>query len=426
MSNIKYLRKFIMLEKLNSNTKIKGHSKIEVRDGRGKVEVNIDSITDVNKVYDIIFLTNEGFKDDVAYFGTISDVGGGKAFYKKDFNPKNVLHSDKAIDDYNIIAIKSSDSEILYGYIHKKEDKDIVSLLTEKQEKRTEVKKEEIEEVEEVEEVKEVEEEIKVENQDEEEEQEQEIQELEEEKEEFKEETHEEEISEEEISKEETEDLEEVVEESFEIKEEDKIKKEETYFPNADSNLDDYILSKSEKDLEEYYRYKEYKTKENIDNYKKEYKSNETNYKTNSLDILNYFNQVDPFKINLKEYNFWEITEDSVIIRRGFLPFYNYVVNMKYPYTLMHQMNSPSKQIRKYRHYLFGIVSEDESNIKHFVYGVPGVFTRNEQPFRGMSGFTTWLESKDSGDERLGYWLIHIDAVTGRIITPLRPTSPLK
>lgn len=394
MSNIKYLRKFIMLEKLNSNTKIKGHSKIEVRDGRGKVEVNIDSITDVNKVYDIIFLTNQGFKDDVAYFGTISDVGGGKAFYKKDFNPKNVLHSDKAIDDYNIIAIKSSDSEILYGYIHKKEDKDIVSLLTEKQEKRTEVKKEEIEEVEEVKEVKE--------------------------------ETHEEEISEEEISKEETEDLEEVVEESFEIKEEDKIKKEETYFPNADSNLDDYILSKSEKDLEEYYRYKEYKTKENIDNYKKEYKTNETKYKTNSLDILNYFNQVDPFKINLKEYNFWEITEDSVNIRRGFLPFYNYVVNMKYPYTLMHQMNSPSKQIRKYRHYLFGIVSEDESNIKHFVYGVPGVFTRNEQPFRGMSGFTTWLESKDSGDERLGYWLIHIDAVTGRIITPLRPTSPLK
>ncbi|WP_207289596.1 hypothetical protein, partial [Senegalia massiliensis] len=198
-------------------------------------------------------------------------------------------------------------------------------------------------------------------------------------------------------------------------------------YPNADSNLEEYILNKSERDLEEYYRYKEYKSKEvnNQKQYNNKATTNRNKYQAYSLNILNYFNQVDPFKINLEEYSFWEITEDSVNIRRGFLPYYNYVVNMQYPYTLMNKMNSPSKQIRKYKHYLFGIVSNDESTVKHFVYGIPGLFTRREQPFRGMSGFTTWLESKDSGDERLGYWLIHIDSKTGRIITPLRPTSPL-
>ncbi|WP_160196735.1 hypothetical protein [Senegalia massiliensis] len=472
MSNIKYLRKFIMLESATSNTHIKGHSKIEVRDGRGKLEVNISGIADVNNVYDIILIDDNSSKKEFLYFGTMSDVGGGKSFYKNDFNPKNVLHSDRAIDDYNIIVIKSSDSEVLYGYIHRKEkEKDILSIVSRKyEEPKEEIEIEEVKEepkeeieIEEVEE--EPKEEIEIEEVEEEPKEEIEIEEVEEEP---KEEIEIEEVEEEPKEEIEIEEVEEEPKEEIEIKEVEEEPKEEIEFeeveegqekeievkeiereqetqgielnyddddihdedyPNADSNLEEYILNKSERDLEEYYRYKEYKSKE-VNNQKK-YNNKTTNnrnknkYQAYSLNILNYFNQVEPFKINLEEYNFWEITEDSVNIRRGFLPYYNYVVNMQYPYTLMNKMNSPSKQIRKYKHYLFGIVSYGESTVKHFVYGIPGLFTRKEQPFRGMSGFTTWLESKDSGDERLGYWLIHIDAKTGRIITPLRPTSPL-
>ncbi|MBS4537900.1 hypothetical protein GOQ27_05470 [Clostridium sp. D2Q-11] len=482
MSSLKYLRKFIILEPTETRNKIKGYSKIEIRDGRGKLEINLDGISDVNKGYDIFLLTEKGLKSNVARFGTIYDTGNGKAFYKNDFNPKNVLKSDKSIDDYNIVAVKHSDSEILYGFIHREEKgKDIKSLLVEDDSKEEKEEKY-VEEVD-IEEEQEHEDEFTLEvNLHTEVGEEVESKKEEKELEEIEEQEHEDKLTSEvnlytevEEEKEEVEDVEAKVEEEKEEVEKDveakiekeveieqadeeteeshhevehddkvnlkeKIKYEETTeglnYPSADDNIEDYYLEKSQKDLEEYKKYQQYKSRENIDNYNNEYgysinNNSEENINNKmdsySLNILNYFNEVEPFKINLNEYRFWEITEDSVNIRRGFLPYYNYVVNMHYPYTIMNRMSTSSRQIRKYKHYLFGVVAENDRDVKHFVYGIPGKFSRQEQPYRGMSGFTTWLERSDSNkDNKLGYWLIHIDAKTGRIVTPLRPTNPLE
>lgn len=468
MSSLKYLRKFIILEPTEPTIKIKGYSKIEIRDGRGKIEVNLDGISDKDKGYDVILLTEEGLKSDVANFGTIYEDGNGKVSYKKDFNPKNVLHSDKSIDDYNIIAVKHSNDEILYGHIHRaNNDKDIKSLLVEEAKKEEEIDGQiddfEVEEEPEVNLEGQVNYEPEVEEEYEDFEEEIDFQ-----KDDGKEEIYEEvEIENNELYQQEAEtnniddeESPEEIEPQVEVEDQGKIeeehdsevevKHEEEYnfdeydyeepteglnYPNADDKLEEYYLKKSQKDLEEYRRYQEYKSKENIDNYNNQYgysinNNSEENINSQmegySLNILNYFNEVEPFKNNLKGYRFWEITEDSVNIRRGFLPYYNYVVNMHYPYTIMNRMTTASRQIRKYRHYLFGIVSSDDQDIDHFVYGIPGRFSRQEQPYRGMSGFTTWLEKAHCDKEdKLGYWLIHIDAKTGRIITPLRPTNPL-
>ncbi|MBS4535159.1 hypothetical protein GOQ29_05935 [Clostridium sp. D2Q-14] len=456
MSNIKYLRKFIILEPTESTIKTKGYSKIEIRDGRGKLEVNLDGISDMNKGYDVFLLTEEGVKSNVAKFGTIYDAGNGKTSMKRDFDPKNVLHSDKSIDDYNIIAVKNLEEEILYGYIHNEDkDKDIKSLLTEKnkkeeikfeeeriqekqiqeesQEARIQEKPEEekvdIEIKEKIEEYEEdIEEDIKTEKESEEN-YDDELNVEDEIKNENKELGNEIEINNVKVEIEENNEEEQI--EHQNINEENEVVGIKKDYPIADDNIEDYYLDESHKKLEEYQEYKErnFKQRSNNNYYSMNgniEKNNKNPMDAYSLNILNYFNEVEAFKIKLKGYRTWEITEDSVNIRRGFLPYYNYVVNMHYPYSIMNRMTSASMQIRKYRHYLFGIVSDNDKDIKQFVYGIPGKFSRKEQPYRGMSGFTTWLEKADSDkDNKLGYWLIHIDAKTGRIITPLRPTNPL-
>jgi|GEM_PF-1744118 len=109
--------------------------------------------------------------------------------------------------------------------------------------------------------------------------------------------------------------------------------------------------------------------------------------------IVNYLQEVKPFEWDLPGYRWWRIDlsfTDSV-----------------------------------YDHYLVGFYYEGDT-VKYLVYGMPGRFCIQEQPFGGMTGFVYWQPVK--GQERIfgedGYWLLHIDAATGRIAVPLMPTPP--
>ena len=137
--------------------------------------------------------------------------------------------------------------------------------------------------------------------------------------------------------------------------------------------------------------------------------------------ILKFFEEVKPFNKEFENYTWWEIEYDKKNLYRGFLPFYNYIIGMYYPHPLMYKTTTCQSLIKKYRNYVFGIHKEN-GEVKHYVYGIPGEFTREEQPYRGSTGFTTWLSKKD--DNKLGYWIIHIDAVTGKIVNPIKPTRP--
>ncbi|MDI6600914.1 MAG: hypothetical protein QME46_03945 [Thermoanaerobacteraceae bacterium] len=109
--------------------------------------------------------------------------------------------------------------------------------------------------------------------------------------------------------------------------------------------------------------------------------------------IVNYLQEVKPFEWEIPGYRWWRIDlsfTDSI-----------------------------------YDHYLVGFYYEND-DIKYLVYGMPGRFCIQEQPFGGMTGFVYWHPAK--GKERKfgeeGYWILHIDAATGRIIVPLMPTPP--
>lgn len=445
MSNLKYLRKFIMLEPLNSRTNIKGYSKVEIRDGKGKIELNIDGISNKEKSYDVYFISDEDNIPTKARLGKVFDEGNGKGSLKKEFSPKNILKSDKGIDDYNLLVVKDSSDDLLYGYIHKEQkDKDILSIISSIQEENIEKKhKKSLNPKEE----KMKKPEVKIEEDKTRDEIHSEVKNLEDKEEKESEKLQQEESSSENKEEksninihEDAKEVDEKIKEDVQIKDEN-VKKderieeseEETHseYPNADENIEEYFVNKKEEIQSLYKENEDFKSKENIDNYNsKGYSINNTprnNYINQlaeySLNILKYFNEIEPLAVNLEGYKFWEIKEVSMANRRGFLPFYNYIVNMQYPYGLMNRMATASKLIRKYSHYIFGIVTDKSNHIKYYVYGIPGRFLREEQPYRGMSGFTTWIENKNTKED-IGYWLLHIDAASGRIVTPLRPTNP--
>lgn len=139
------------------------------------------------------------------------------------------------------------------------------------------------------------------------------------------------------------------------------------------------------------------------------------------LSILKYFPQVQPLKVYLHGYTWWKIDDDGSNSHRGFLPFYNYLFSADYKYPFLYNSTTCMNQIMKYGHYLFGLYKEG-NEIKYYVYAIPGKFIIKEHPFKGITGFNTWYESIDG----IGYWLLYIDPMTGKVIYPINPMVPIE
>ncbi len=79
------------------------------------------------------------------------------------------------------------------------------------------------------------------------------------------------------------------------------------------------------------------------------------------------------------------------------------------------------------RDWIFGVVTEnsgDKNLLKYFVYGIPGSFYMQEQPFRGSTGYLYWQSEDIVKSEPMGYWLLYVDIHTGKIVIPRRPVKP--
>ncbi len=135
------------------------------------------------------------------------------------------------------------------------------------------------------------------------------------------------------------------------------------------------------------------------------------------LNILRYFPHVDPLRINLNGYSWWRI--DYQDEEKGFLPYFSYVVNNEQRYGRQNHIATAKDLMSSYGHYLFGLY-DSGNEVKYYVYAVPGAFYRDEQPHSGVTGFNTWFP----GNEISGYWLLYIDALTGKVIYPINPMIP--
>lgn len=426
-----YTRKFLILKGdfINiPNTRPKGHGLIEARENIGKININVDMAEKENN-YNVYLVGLDNGEIVEVDLGGIVTNNRGKGKLEGTFNPRNIEGSNYSIDKFNALVIRRGINILLTGYINKDDgvlDQHISSL---------EIKKEGKQEKKEIKtkiEVKDKDEsEIKVLKRDEDEKKIEEIapkvEELEEPIENKKEPKDEKKIElgtqKEEIEIEE-------IEEKKEIEFEDKYKAEtktekeevpiidEINYNEPEEKIEEEIIEElNYKKLEEELEVESTYDQKDIDYMKRmDYKKQTSEY---VLSILRFFPYVNPFRIELKGYDWWEIQYDGENIRRGFLPFYNFLFNNYNNYPFMQEVVTCHELIKKYGHYLFGMY-RDEKEIKYYIYGIPGRFDSLEHPFKGVTGLNTWYEAEDG----FGYWIMYIDPLMGKVIYPLNPMIP--
>ncbi len=144
---------------------------------------------------------------------------------------------------------------------------------------------------------------------------------------------------------------------------------------------------------------------------------------------LKMFPKITPFEGLEAGYQWWHIYYNYQTLYRSHMPFVAYIDSLRpsnqyYPYQYPSEYH---RQIYPYQHYLFGIQYDKQNNVQHYVYGIPGRRLRREQPYGGKTGFTHWhpCKSGSNASEGFGYWLMHIDPRTGKVVNPLKETKPL-
>lgn len=141
-------------------------------------------------------------------------------------------------------------------------------------------------------------------------------------------------------------------------------------------------------------------------------KFNESLYKA-----LKDYKRTEPLSVKIKNFSWWYIPYDEMGIKNGFLPYYNQIVSSYYPYPMSNRVTTCNSLMKKYGHYIFGIY-EDKDDIVKFIYGVPGEFTKEEQPYKGITGFKNWSYSNKENNQEHGYWLAFVNPRTGESTDP--------
>lgn len=384
-----YTRKFIILRKdLGTSTgrNPKGHGKLEIKGPRGFVSVTIENANEQD-VYNVVFISNDT-STPVLNLGKVftDDVGRGKGEYS--FVQKDVL-----LDSIKGILVMK-DREILLGGYLDKEDGTIERYI-ETIFETSNVEEESLE-------IESVEEETRSSLEDFLMEPEYEIEPEEMAYEEVFEETLVEDNAIEEY------DTEEVVCDEIEIgndEPEDIVDQDIALEPNLDLE-DEYEIDEEEPDYD------------TINHIKKLNQKNQTiNY---VLSILRFFPYIDPFKYNIKGYNWWMVELDKENEYSSFLPYFSYLTGGSNKEAYESDMVTCNQLMDKYQHYLFGLYNENEQ-VKYFVYGVPGKFIKSEHPNKGSNGFNTWYP----GVNAEGYWIIYIDPMTGKEVVPFNTMNPV-
>lgn len=436
-----YSRKFIILKEDFTNIpkiKPKGHGMIEARENIGKINVNVDR-GEKEESYNIYLVGLDNEEIVEVNLGRIITDTRGKGRIESTFNPRNVKGSRHSIKKFTSLVIRRGINILLAGYIDKEDGvlDQYVSRLDgvekvengEKSIVKSELLEEEKEEeLEKIEELREVEEKIEIEEL-EEEESTSEIEDRDDFKKvvkEVEEETEELEGVEEEGSTSEIEDRDDFKDMVKEVEEEKKEMTSENIEP--DRNLTEPGEEESDKFAEDLDKHK-IENMEEITKVKPTYSQKDIYYMKRLdykrqmseylLSILRFFPHVNPFRIELKGYDWWKIDYSGENIHRGFLPFYNYLFNTYKSYPFMKDAFTCHELIKKYGNYLFGIY-RDGGEIRYYIYGVPGRFDSLEHPFKGVTGFNTWYETENG----FGYWLMYIDPLMGKVIYPLNPMIP--
>lgn len=379
--NNKNYRVMKFFEPINKQDKSRGYVRLDIRGIKGNILVSVENLGDVKSTSEVYL-----YKDRTNKL-KLGDINNKKGMLKKLLT----FGSNNAIEDYNICAVVKDKKIVMYSNLFnatsleqirklEADDEDIVTgeiadfedELFEKAEETSEMAEEIIEKPEEI--AKRPEEIVK---------------------------KPEEKGKRKEINHHDAEAAEPQEAEGTVDDEKDVIKK--TTISSA-VNIDE-DTSKPEIDKE---------PEEDIQSQTRKYRSK---FDESLYNVLKDYKQVEPLSVKINNLYWWYIPYDETGVRSGFLPYYNQIISSYYPYPMSNRVTTCSGLMKKYGHYVFGIYKENDE-IKKFVYGIPGEFTKEEQPYKGITGFKNWSYSNKENYDKHGYWLAFVNPKTGETTEP--------
>lgn len=389
--NSKNYRVMKFFEPLNKKDKSRGYVRLDIRGIKGNIIVSAENLGDVKSTSEVYL-----YKDGANKI-KLGDINNKKGMLKKILTFGN----NNAIEDYNVCAVVKNDKIVLYANLFNPTSLEQVRKLEATKLEPDEVKEGKKEKEEIIEAVEEV---------------------VEPAIERAKEEAFEpaigkvkEKVVKPEIK--ETKEVKEVVKEVNKAKEvkETFAKEENDRFKRTSvSSAVDLKEVSEHTQHEEPVKEEEPEKQENIQSQGRRFRNK---YDESLYNVLKDYKQVEPLSVKIKDFYWWYIPYDESGMRNGFLPFYSQIVSSYYPYPVSSRVTTCSNLMKKYKHYIFGIY-EEQGDIVKFVYGIPGEFAKEEQPYKGITGFKNWSYSNEENNDKHGYWLAFVNPKTGETTEP--------
>lgn len=388
--NNKNYRVMKFFEPVNSSGKSRGYVRLDIRGIKGNIIVNVENLGDIKSTSEVYL-----YKDRTNKI-KLGDINNKKGLIKKMLT----FGSNDAIEDYNICAVVKDKKIVLYTNLYNATSLEQVKKLEVSDDFKEDIKKlDNVEKVEKtsnanIQETVKENIELPVEN-------------LTENKEEVFE-----------IAEEIKDVVKEVVKEEIkeeiqeEIKEEILETKKEQY--GFDSTIKNEPTKKTSVSSAVNMNDQPKVVKESFEDVHSQAKNR---FDEGLYNVLKDYKQVEPLSVKLNNFSWWYIPYDATGMRNGFLPYFNQIISSYYPYPMSNRVTTCSGLMKKYGHYVFGVYKEN-GKITSLIYGVPGEFTKEEQPYKGVTGFKNWSYSNKEKASKCGYWLAFVNPKTGDITEP--------
>ena len=363
------------LEPVNKKDKCKGYVRLDVRGARGVIMVSVEDVGDNRNTCDV-FLYKD--KTDKIKVGSMNSK---KGMIKRNIAFNSILN----IEDYNVCGVVKDNRIVLYSNLFndanlndiRKLEEDIYkeSIDIEKTDEEEDAPKEQVED--------------------------------------FKDAVDVEENSDEEIIIKDAMVSGEEIAQDYSDNETDNVEiKDKDIEENIEENAEEEI-NQFEDDM----NFNQTDESENDVESASRRTGNKNKVEENLYNILGDSNRIEPLSVNIKNLAWWKVPYDDRNMKSGILPYYNQIISSYYPFPMSNRVTTCQSLMKKYGHYIFGIYKEN-NNIKRFVYGIPGEFKREEQPYKGITGFKNWSYKNKSSEGSYGYWIAFIDSITGEITEP--------
>lgn len=381
------------LEPVDKKVKGKGYVKLDIRGIKGNIIVSVENLSDVSSASEVYLYKDKNNKIK------LGDINNKKGTIKKIIT----FSSNTAIEDYNVCGIVSDNKIHLYANLFNSISANDVKRLEEEPIKQEEAKAKEDNylhsetNMPQIPDKKIDQEEVSNENQ-------RDI--AQENEEEDKRSTANNEVDNN--------------AETANLNRKRKIKKSENkkveYKEDEDTKLND-LLSKIDKSNEEE---SINEIEAGMEVFKKvDYQEDDEDnaFDKNLYSFLNFYEKSEPLSVEIEDISWWYIPYGDKGLQNGILPYFNQIISAYYPYPMSARVTTCNNLMRKYGHYIFGIYKKD-NKVEKFVYGVPGEFKREEQPYKGITGFKNWSYKNENIRGNYGYWLAFIDSETGEATEP--------